>query len=63
MNRNNAFTDEINMSTYSMMMQFKCPNGFDIVFDHLRVSFSAFNTAFLCKNCVKYHYVSQAVCA
>ena len=46
-----------------MIMPFKCSNGFKTVFDHLRLSFYAINTVFLCENCVKYQYAGLAVCA
>ena len=41
-------------------MSFKCCK---IVFDQLMLSYSAFNTEFVCKIGIKYQFVSQAVCA
>ena len=41
-------------------MSFKCCK---IMFEHqLMLSFNAVNTTFMCKICIKYQYVSHAVC-
>ena len=46
------------------MMSFKCGNRCKIiVFDHLSLSFNAFNTVFMCKMRIKYQYASPSVCA
>ena len=44
-------------------MPLKCSNCYKILFDHLRLSFNAFNKVFLYKICVKYQYDCQGVFA
>ena len=46
-----------------MVLPFKCSNRCTISFDHLRLSFQAVNTVFICKMCIKYQYASPEVCA